>query len=125
MERLDKMTAYCGLSCGSCPIHLATFEQDKSLQQAMRETIAAQCSKLYDMNLQSGDITDCDGCRADTGRIFQGCLNCGIRKCAMLKNIESCAYCIDYACEMLKKHFMLDPAAQLRIEEIRQTNSIL
>jgi|WetSurMetagenome_2_1015567.scaffolds.fasta_scaffold46737_3 hypothetical protein len=120
MERLDVMTAFCGLACGSCPIHLATLEQDKSLQNAMRKTIAAQCSELYNLNFQPADITDCDGCRAGTGRIFRGCLNCGIRKCAMLKNIESCAYCHDYACEMLKEHFLQDPAAQFRLEEIRQ-----
>ena len=99
------MIAYCGLKCDSCPIHLATLEQDKSQQQTMRASIAEQCKRLYGMDLQLMDITDCDGCRAGTGRLFSGCLNCEIRKCAIEKKIESCTSCSDYACELLKNHF--------------------
>ena len=119
---MEKMIAYCGLKCDTCPIHLATLEQDRSHQQTMRKSIVEKCSMHYGMNLQPEDITDCDGCRANTGRLFSGCLNCEIRKCAIEKNIESCAYCSDYACEILKKHFSLDPSAQTRLEEIRQAN---
>jgi len=118
------MIAYCGLKCDTCPIHLATLEQDRSHQQTMRESIAEQCSKLYDMNLQPEDITDCDGCRANTGRLFSGCLNCKIRKCVNKKNIESCAFCSDYVCGILKEHFTHDPTSQSRLEEIRHANKI-
>jgi hypothetical protein len=117
---METRMACCGLICDCCPIHLATFEQDKTRQQIMRESIAEQCSKLYGMNLQSGDISDCDGCRANTGRIFSGCLNCEIRKCASKNNIDNCAFCNDYACETLENHFLLDPNAKIRLEEIRQ-----
>jgi len=119
---METMIAYCGLTCESCPIYLATFEKDKSQQQTMRESIAEQCNNLYGMNLKSEDITDCDGCRANTGRIFSGCLSCEIRKCASTKNIDSCAFCNDYACTILEKHFSLDPSAKIRLEEIRQRN---
>jgi hypothetical protein len=85
----------------------------------MRESIAEQCSNLYGMNLQAKDITDCDGCRADTGRIFSGCLNCEIRKCARGRNIDCCAFCDDYACEALEKNFSLEVEAKTRLEEIR------
>jgi len=117
---METMIAYCGLACGTCPIHLATFEQDKALQLSKRKTIAKKCNELYGMNLQPEDITDCDGCRANTGKIFQGCLNCRIRKCASRKGIDSCAHCNDYACNLLLKHFSLDPEAKTRLEEIRQ-----
>jgi len=40
-----------------------------------------QCSKLYGVNLQLKDITDFDECKANTGRLFSGCLYCEIRKC--------------------------------------------
>ena len=116
------MVAYCGLSCDSCPIHLATLEQDHSRKKTMRESIVEQCNKHYGMSLQFRDITDCDGCRANTGRLFSGCLNCEIRKCAGEKNIESCAYCNQYACELLKKHFLLDPNARTRLDKIRQVD---
>jgi predicted helicase len=90
----------------------------------MRESIADKCSKIYGMNLQAEDVTDCDGCRANTGRLFSGCFNCEIRKCVIQKNIENCAYCNDYACDRLKKHFSLDPGAHASLEEIRQINRI-
>jgi hypothetical protein len=114
------MIAYCGLVCESCPVHLATLEQDKYQQQKMRESIAELCSKQYGMNLQPDDINDCDGCRADTGRLFSGCYICAVRKCASQKNIENCAYCNDYACAILKEHFSHDPDAQTHLEDIRQ-----
>ena len=116
------MLAYCGLTCESCPIHLATLEQDKYLQQTMRESIAEQCNKLYGMNLQPEEINDCDGCRLDTVRLFSGCANCEIRKCAIQLNIESCACCDAYACERLQKHFKDDQGAQIRLDEIRYAN---
>jgi hypothetical protein len=112
------MIAYCGLTCGSCPIHLATLEKDKSNQQKMRVSIARICSEQYGMNLQPEDITDCDGCRADTGRLFSGCRNCEIRKCAIRRNLESCAYCPEYACDKLKEFLRREPDAQIRLKEI-------
>ena len=114
------MIAYCGLACESCMIHLATLELDQSQQQAMREVIAEQCSTIYGMNLQAKDITDCDGCRAKTGRLFSGCTQCNIRKCAISKNIDSCAFCVDYTCKELQEHFLLDPEASTRLETMRK-----
>ena len=113
------MIAYCGLECDNCPLHLATVEKDELIRKTMRESIAEECLKHYGFNLQSQDINDCDGCRSAPERIFSGCLNCEIRKCAILKNKESCAFCTDYPCNRLKEHFSLDPGAQSRLEEIR------
>ena len=118
---METIISYCGIACDSCPIHLATLEQDKSLQYSMRISLAEQISHLYKISIKPEDVTDCDGCLADTGRMFSGCSNCEIRKCACLRDIESCAYCSDYECEKLKIHFLSDPDAQRRLEEIRQT----
>jgi len=116
---MEFMIAYCGLVCDSCPIHLATLEKNQAKRCTRRELIAIQCSKLYGMKLQLKDITDCDGCRTNTGRLFSGSSKCEIRKCASLKNIRNCAYCHAYACGMLKNLFSQDPGAQDRLEEIR------
>ncbi|MBN2174979.1 MAG: DUF3795 domain-containing protein [Bacteroidales bacterium] len=72
------------------------------------------------MNFQPEDITDCDGCRANMGRFFSGCLNCKIWKCASEKNIDSCAFCNNYVCETFEKYFSLDPSARIRLKEIQQ-----
>lgn len=119
------MIAYCGLICDSCTLYLATQEPDTSRQTAMRIEIAAVCNEKYGMNLLPADVTDCDGCRADTGRIFSGCLACAIRKCAKQKDLESCAACSGYPCEILGKVFGEDPAAQGRLEELRKSRSPL
>jgi hypothetical protein len=116
---MDIMLAYCGLDCSTCPLHLATLETDKSRQWEMRADIARLCTEHYKMDVQPEDINDCDGCRAATGNLFTGCAQCRIRKCATGRHLESCAYCGDYACEILKAHWQLDPGAQVRLEEIR------
>lgn len=118
------MIAYCGLVCDTCPIHLATMEKDKFRQKEMRISIAKECSAQYGMNLKPEDINDCDGCRANTGRLFHGCWNCEIRKCAMTKELENCAYCDDYACQALRNLFIHDPGAQTRLDEIRVANDL-
>jgi hypothetical protein len=118
-NRMNTMMAYCGLTCDSCPIHLATLEQNKSRQQEMRVSIAWLCTEQYGMSLQPEDITDCDGCRANTGILFSGCLNCEIRKCASRRNLESCAFCPEYACDILKNFLRGEPDARSRLEEIR------
>ncbi|UCG28503.1 MAG: DUF3795 domain-containing protein [Bacteroidales bacterium] len=116
---MEDKIAYCGLACDSCPIHLATYETDKSRQRKMRTSIAEICSEKYGMNLRPVDITDCDGCRTTTGRLFFGCRNCEIRKCVKNRSLDSCAYCPDYACDKLEDLFHHDPEAQVRIKVIR------
>jgi hypothetical protein len=116
---MNTMIAYCGLDCDTCPVHLATLEQDLSKRQMMRTSIAHMCREQFGMELSLQDITDCDGCRSATGRLFSGCANCEIRKCAIDRNLTSCARCADYACEKLLKHFETDPTAQARLEKFR------
>ena len=91
----------------------------------MKESIAELCYQQYGMRLKPEDINDCDGCRADTGRIFSGCMNCQIRECAVQKQIESCAYCADYACDKLMKHFSVYPDALSRLDEQKRINQRL
>ena len=116
------MLAYCGLICDSCPIYIATLESDQTRQLEMRESIAEQCNTLYGMNWHASDITDCDGCCADSGKIFSGCLNCEIRICARERNMESCAFCSNYPCDSLSKIFSDESDAKKRLEEIRLKN---
>ena len=100
---MKTILAYCGLKCDSCPIFLTTFESDSSLQQSMRKSVAETINSLYGLNFNSEDITDCEGCKTNTIRIFKGCLNCAVRACAKSNKVENCAYCTDYPCEILKK----------------------
>ena len=114
------MIAYCGLACDTCPIHLATLETDISRKAEMRLSIAKQLSKIYGTTPKPEIISDCDGCKINNGRLFTGCADCEIRKCAIMKKIINCAYCSDFACEKLEKHYTFDPDSRVRLQKIRK-----
>jgi len=119
---MAKILAYCGLRCDTCPICLATREKNEDRKQEMRADIARQCNDKYGLNLEAEDISDCDGCMAVNGRLFNGCVHCEIRKCVMHKNLVSCAFCDDFGCEKLQKHFCFDPESLARLEGLRGEN---
>ena len=85
----------------------------------MRAEIAKQIKELYSQDYKPQDITDCDGCKTENGRLFSGCKNCEIRKCARQKGIENCAHCNEYACEKLDTLFTTYPEAKSRLDAIR------
>jgi hypothetical protein len=89
----------------------------------MRIEIAKQLARIYKTTPKPEIITDCDGCKVIDGRLFTGCVECEIRKCAILTKVINCAYCSDYACDILKRHFTIDPGAQATLEEIRMKNN--
>jgi hypothetical protein len=111
--------SYCGLVCNTCPIYLATKEGDREEQMRKRTEIARICKEQYGMKYDLADITDCDGCRLEDGRLFSGCKGCTIRECAKQKAIASCAYCSDYICQKLESFFVQDPSAKIRLDEAR------
>ena len=111
--------AYCGLVCQTCSIYLATRQEKAEEKAKMKAEIARVCREQYGVNYELVDITDCDGCRTEGGRLFTGCGNCPVRKCARQKGLENCAYCAEYACEKLEKHFKMDPTAKMRLDEVR------
>jgi len=118
---MDEIITYCGLTCHKCSIYLATREQDPKKKRQMRAEIARKINELYNENLKAEDVTDCDGCLTEIGRLFSGCKKCEIRKCARGKAIENCAYCSEYACEKLEKFFATDPDAKARLDAIRSS----
>jgi hypothetical protein len=102
---MNEMIAYCGLNCVGCPIYLVTRETNAKKQKQKREEIARQIEEKYGMKCRLEDVTDCDGCHTQGGRLFSGCQKCQIRKCAGEKGIENCAHCSEYACEKLEEFF--------------------
>ena len=114
--------SFCGLECDSCPILLATKESDHSLKTEMRQAIAQQLSEIYKTIPKPEIITDCDGCKTPGGRLFTGCIDCVIRRCAMGKELPDCAHCENYPCENLLRHFVYDPASHKKLDDIRQAD---
>ncbi len=116
---MAQMLAFCGLTCDTCPIYLATREENKEKQLRMRMEIIQLCKEHYGVQYQLKDITDCDGCRTEGGRLFSSCKTCVIRKCAGKRKIENCAQCAEYACKELLAFFETDPDAKARLDAIR------
>ena len=118
---MSEIIAYCGLTCHTCPIYLATREKNDEKKHKMRIEIAQEIKKIYGQDCKAEDVTDCDGCKTESGRLYSGCRQCEIRKCAREKSIENCAHCDKYACEKLEKFFTTDPEAKKRLDTIRST----
>jgi hypothetical protein len=116
---MSEILSYCGLICSTCPIYLATREVNKEEQMRKRTEIAKLCKEQYGMNYDLSDITDCDGCRAESGRLFSGCHDCAMRKCAKQKAVENCAYCSEYICQRLESFFVHELDAKTRLDEAR------
>lgn len=115
------MIAYCGLTCQSCPLYMATKLKSKEEQARMRAEIVRQCQEHYGINYGLEDITDCDGCKTEGEKLFSASRNCLVRNCAREKKLENCASCADYACEKLMALFKTDPAAKKRLDAIRSS----
>jgi hypothetical protein len=118
---MTESVAYCGLICHTCPIYVATRQEKKEDQVKMRAEIVRLCHEHYGLNYLLEDITDCDGCRTASGRLFSASTKCPIRKCAKQKGVETCAHCAEYACERLEAVFKTDPEAKVRLDEIRKS----
>jgi len=119
-----EMIAYCGLNCVTCQIYLATRETDPKKQRQMREQIVLAIKKYLGGGKRVEDITDCDGCKAQGGRLFAGSQKCKIRPCARERGLENCAHCSEYGCEKLSKFFDSEgeqAGAKKRLDAIRKS----
>jgi hypothetical protein len=117
---MDEMIAYCGLSCRTCPIYLVTREKNREKQKEKRKEIVRLLKTHYGLEFKLKDITDCDGCMSETGRLFSVCNDCSIRKCAREKKLENCSYCEKYICKTLEEFFAREPSAKEKLEKIRR-----
>lgn len=113
---MDKMIAFCGLTCTECLAFIATQKNDDE----ERRKVAKVWSKEFNSNIKPEDI-NCDGCLTEEGgRVFNYCKVCEIRKCGQEKEVKNCAYCDDYACEKLTKFFDMASEAKTALAEIRK-----
>jgi len=53
---MTEIVAYCGLTCQTCPIYLATRQENKEEQARMRAEIVQLCKEQYGMNYELEDI---------------------------------------------------------------------
>lgn len=111
--------AYCGIFCNGCPIYWATREPDPVKKKMMRAKIAAISNEKYGSALNHSDITDCDGCKSNSGILFKSCSNCEIRKCVRGHNYEYCSMCPEYPCEILQQLYSVDAEAKIWMDILK------
>ena len=116
---MDELLGYCGLTCGTCTIYLATREKEDGKKHKMRIEISQEIKKHYGWDCKPEDVNDCDGCTTGDGRLFWSCKNCEVRKCARRKGVENCAHCSEYPCEKLKRLYAIEPHGKERLDKIR------
>ena len=108
--------APCGLDCAQCEAYQATQSNDRS----GLEKLAEKWRKEFNSPEITADGLLCDGCRTG-GRTIVYCQQCGIRKCAIERNLATCAVCTDYACEKLEGFLKDAPKARVNLEALRKT----
>lgn len=90
----------CGCDCVNCPTYK---ENIKTIDD--RKKCSAGWGKYLNIKLSPEKLKACDGCSIPDGERKTYYLNCRIRKCAIINNIENCAYCAGFPCdELLKAH---------------------
>ena len=107
------MIAYCGLDCEKCAAYLATINDD----QALREKTAKLWAELNHAPILPEHI-NCQGCRVE-GIKTVFCENlCGIRQCALKKDVTTCGDCPDMkGCQLVGTIISNDPEALKNLKE--------
>ena len=113
---MEKIISFCGIVCSECPAFLAT-KNNFSLEK--KTEIAKKWSEKYRAGIKPEDI-NCEGCTPETGKKFNYCNVCEIRKCAQEKNVKNCGHCNEYVCEKLNNFFKVAPENKTALDEIKR-----
>jgi hypothetical protein len=112
---MERIIAYCGLTCTDCPSYAATQSGDR----AELERVAAMWREEFDAPELMAESIQCDGCLGTEGRKCGHCSECEMRACAMALNLANCGHCTDYACDKLEAFFGFVPEARTTLDEVR------
>ncbi len=113
---MEKVVAFCGITCSDCP----TFQATRMNDDSERSKLAELWTKQYDHQFTVEDI-NCDGCQSSGTRMFNYTKICEIRRCGQEKKVKNCAHCDDYKCEKISKLHGQAPKAKETLDEIRKS----
>jgi len=111
---MDKIIAFCGLTCTTCPAYIATQENN---DEKRRKVAKAWSTPEYP--LKPEDI-NCDGCLTKNARTISFVKACTIRQCGIERNVENCAHCTDYPCSKLTPSHQQSPEAKQTLDNIHK-----
>lgn len=110
---MDRIIAYCGLTCSDCSAYLATQAND----QAALERVAAEWRQIHSPQITVADVP-CDGCLTGA-RKCSHCATCNLRACGVAHGVANCAACPEYGCEKITAFFDMVPQARTTLEALR------
>jgi hypothetical protein len=97
------MVAYCCLECDKCDVYIATENNDEELRAKVAKEWKMKAEELY-----------CDGCKSDRTPF-----NCEAKKCAVSRNLPTCAHCDDFtSCD--KEIWTKWPQLKEKVEAMRK-----
>lgn len=106
------LTGCCGIDCSECDARKATLNND----QALREATAKKWTEDYKHPFTADDI-HCTGCREEGTKIGH-CSECGVRLCALKKQVAHCGVCPTNPCATLDGFYQMVPPQMA--QEFRQ-----
>jgi hypothetical protein len=109
---MDKIIAFCGIVCTTCPAFIATKENNNE----KRKEVAEAWSTL-EYPLKPKDI-NCDGCPTKNGSLISFVIDCTIRRCGIERRVDNCAHCVDYPCQKLAPCHERSPEAKYTLDNI-------
>lgn len=86
----------CGCDCFNCPTYKNNI---KTIED--RQKCSSGWSKFLKIKLSPEKLRACDGCSVPDSERKVYYLNCKIRKCAIMNEVENCAYCSGFPCDEL------------------------
>lgn len=111
---MDRLIAYCGLTCSDCPAFRATAAEDEN----SLEELAAAWSREFEAEITPDDCR-CVGCLGEEGPQVAYVATCEVRTCAVPRGVRNCAYCGDYPCEVLRRRFDKAPSSRKTLYGMR------
>ncbi len=100
---MERMIAFCGVSCSHCPAYVATQANEPS---ALEDVLVEWRAYFDAPHLTVRDIL-CDGCQTQGGRLNGYCQHCKMRPCALGRDVPTCAHCDEYPCPDLQRMLTL------------------
>jgi len=99
---MPDIVARCGYKCNLCLIYRDNLKKDEKNRQRFRDSL----EKYYGDKLTLEQCY-CDGCMTpDTENPQRVDAGCKIRPCVIARNIENCAYCVQYPCKNVERKFV-------------------
>ncbi|MBN2350705.1 MAG: DUF3795 domain-containing protein [Bacteroidales bacterium] len=97
---MNNTLAKCGCDCINCPTYRENVKTSED-----RKKCSTGWERFLKIKLSPEKLRACDGCSIPDLQRKTYYLNCRVRKCAIINEMENCAYCTGFPCnELLEVH---------------------